>query len=166
MTALIDRDLVIDLASAHVTARCVHVVADLGVADALGEEPRTAEELALTVRADADALDRVLKNLISNALKYSPAGTCVRVRARRAPGVVAVDVEDEGPGVPPDDLERIFEPYYRVPATARIERGTGLGLAVVKSLVEAHGGRIRAERRDGCGTRMTFVLPAISPVVS
>jgi two-component system sensor histidine kinase KdpD len=114
------------------------------------------------IDADADALDRVLKNLISNALKYSPAGTCVRVRARPERGAVAVDVEDEGPGVPADDLPRIFEPYYRSPATARLDRGTGLGLAVVKSLVEAHGGSIRAERAGGRGTRMTFVIPAVS----
>jgi signal transduction histidine kinase len=114
------------------------------------------------IEADADALDRVLKNLISNALKYSPAGTCIHVRARPAPGGVAVDVEDEGPGVAADDLARIFEPYYRAPSTARLERGTGLGLAVVKSLVEAHGGTIRAERAGGRGTRMTFVIPALS----
>jgi len=114
------------------------------------------------IDADPDALDRVLKNLISNALKYSPAGSCVRVRARRERGAVAVDVEDEGPGVAADDLARIFEPYYRAPATARLERGTGLGLAVVKSLVEAHGGTIRAERAPGRGTRMTFVIPAVS----
>jgi signal transduction histidine kinase len=114
------------------------------------------------IDADPDALDRVLKNLISNALKYSPAGSCVRVRARSEAGGVAVDVEDEGPGVAVDDLSRIFEPYYRAPATARMERGTGLGLAVVKSLVEAHGGSIRAERAVGRGTRMTFVIPAVS----
>jgi two-component system cell cycle sensor histidine kinase PleC len=114
------------------------------------------------IDADADALDRVLKNLISNALKYSPAGSCVRVRARPVRGAVAVDVEDEGPGVAADDLARIFEPYYRAPSTARLERGTGLGLAVVKSLVEAHGGTIRAERAAGHGTRMTFVIPAVS----
>jgi two-component system, OmpR family, sensor histidine kinase KdpD len=114
------------------------------------------------IDADADALDRVLKNLISNALKYSPAGSCVHVRARPAPGAIAVEVEDEGPGVAVDDLVRIFEPYYRAPSTARLERGTGLGLAVVKSLVEAHGGTIRAERGAGRGTRMTFVIPAVS----
>jgi signal transduction histidine kinase len=114
------------------------------------------------IDADADALDRVLKNLISNALKYSPAGSCVRVRARSADGAVAVDVEDEGPGVSADELTRIFEPYYRAPSTARLERGIGLGLAVVKSLVEAHGGTIRAERGAEHGTRMTFVIPGVS----
>jgi two-component system sensor histidine kinase KdpD len=141
------------------------------IADAveLFRRTRTSHRLELHVdgalpriEADADALDRVLKNLISNALKYSPAGSCVRVRARRAPGGVAVDVEDEGPGVAVDDLVRIFEPYYRAPSTAQLERGTGLGLAVVKSLVEAHGGSIRAERGAGHGTRMTFVIPALS----
>ena len=114
------------------------------------------------IDADADALDRVLKNLISNALKYSPAGSCVRVRARPERGAVAVEVEDEGPGVAADELARIFEPYYRSPSTARLERGIGLGLAVVKSLVEAHGGTIRAETAAGRGTRMTFVIPAVS----
>jgi signal transduction histidine kinase len=114
------------------------------------------------IDGDADALDRVLKNLISNALKYSPVGSCIRVRARPEGAAVVVDVEDEGPGVTPDDLRRIFEPYYRSPSTARLERGTGLGLAVVKSLVEAHGGSIRAERAAGRGTRMTVVIPAVS----
>ena len=113
------------------------------------------------IEADADALDRVLKNLISNALKYSPAGSCVRVRARPTGGGVAVEVEDDGPGIAADDLVRIFEPYYRAPSTARLGRGSGLGLAVVKSLVEAHGGTIRAERAAGHGTRMTFVIPAV-----
>jgi K+-sensing histidine kinase KdpD len=114
------------------------------------------------IDADADALDRVLKNLIANALKFSPAGSCVRVRARPEPGAVAVDVEDEGPGVAAAELARIFEPYYRAPSTAKLERGTGLGLAVVKSLVEAHGGTITAQCAGGRGTRMTFVIPALS----
>jgi K+-sensing histidine kinase KdpD len=114
------------------------------------------------IDADADALDRVLKNLIANALKFSPAGTCIRVRARSESGAVAVDVEDEGPGVAAGELQRLFEPYYRAPSTAKLERGTGLGLAVVKSLVEAHGGTITAARAGGRGTRMTFVIPALS----
>lgn len=151
--------------------RCARLDPAPVIADAveLFRRTRTTHRLELQVdgalpriEADADALDRVLKNLISNALKYSPAGSCVRIRARRESGAVAVEVEDEGPGVAPDDLVRIFEPYYRSPSTARLERGTGLGLAVVKSLVEAHGGTIRAERAAGRGTRMTFVIPAVS----
>jgi signal transduction histidine kinase len=73
-----------------------------------------------------------------------------------------VDVEDEGPGIPADERTRVFDPYYRVRSTATLGPGTGLGLAVVKSLVEAHGGTIRAEEGDGRGTRMTFELPAVS----
>jgi two-component system sensor histidine kinase KdpD len=113
------------------------------------------------VDADSDALDRVLKNLIGNALKYSPPGSCVRVRARAADGAVTVDVEDEGPGIPPDERARVFEPYYRVRDTAALGPGTGLGLSVVKSLVEAHGGSVRADAAPGAGTRMTVTLPAV-----
>jgi two-component system, OmpR family, sensor histidine kinase KdpD len=113
------------------------------------------------VDADADALDRVLKNLIANALKYSPPGTCVRVRARAAGGVVTVDVEDEGSGIPPEERARIFEPYYRTRGTAALGPGTGLGLSVVKSLVEAHGGTVQADAAPGAGTRMTVMLPAL-----
>jgi len=113
------------------------------------------------VDADADALDRVLKNLIGNALKYSPPGSCVRVRARATEGVVAVDVEDEGPGIPPEERARIFEPYYRMRDTAALGHGTGLGLSVVKSLVEAHGGTVHADAAPGTGTRMTVMLPAL-----
>jgi two-component system, OmpR family, sensor histidine kinase KdpD len=113
------------------------------------------------VDADADALDRVLKNLIGNALKYSPPGSCIRVRARAADGVVTVDVEDEGPGIPPEERALIFEPYYRTRGTAALGPGTGLGLSVVKSLVEAHGGTVHAEAGSTTGTRMTVMLPAL-----
>ena len=113
------------------------------------------------VDADADALDRVLKNLIGNALKYSPPGSCVRVRARAVDGVVAVDVDDEGPGIPAEERARVFEPYYRVRDTATLGPGTGLGLSVVKSLVEAHGGTVCVDAAPGAGTRMTVRLPAV-----
>ena len=113
------------------------------------------------VDADADALDRVLKNLIGNALKYSPPGSCVRVRARAADGIMTVDVEDEGPGIPPEERARIFEPYYRVRGSAALGPGTGLGLSVVKSLIEAHGGTVHAGTTAGTGTRMTVMLPAL-----
>ena len=115
------------------------------------------------VDADPDALERILANLVSNALKYSPPGRTVRVRARPAPDGAAVDleVEDEGAGIPAESLARIFEPYYRAPEAAGTARGTGIGLAVVKSLVEAHGGRIRIDSAPARGTRVTFSLPAV-----
>jgi signal transduction histidine kinase len=115
------------------------------------------------VDADADALDRVVKNLVGNAVKYSPAGSRVRVAARpqAAPPAVEIIVEDEGPGIAEADLPRVFEPYFRTADGARVAAGTGLGLAVVKSLVDAHGGTIRAENIMPHGTRMTLILPAL-----
>ena len=112
--------------------------------------------------ADPDALDRVVKNLVSNAVKYSPAGSCVRVAARAhdVPPAVEITVEDEGPGIAEADRARIFEPYYRTAAGAKTAGGAGLGLAVVKSLIDAHGGTIRADNVVPHGTRMTLILPA------
>jgi signal transduction histidine kinase len=113
------------------------------------------------VNADADALDRIVKNLVSNALKYSPPDTRVRVRASASAAGVEISVDDEGGGIPPAELARIFEPYYRAPGAAAAARGAGIGLAVVKSLVEAHGGCIRAQSEPAHGTRMAVVLPAL-----
>jgi signal transduction histidine kinase len=115
------------------------------------------------VDADADALDRILKNLVSNAMKYSPPGTLVRVAARARDGAdVEFSVHDVGRGIPADALPHVFEPYYRA-AGVGTARGAGLGLAVVKSLVDAHGGAIELESVPGQGTRVTFVLPAAAP---
>jgi two-component system, OmpR family, sensor histidine kinase KdpD len=113
--------------------------------------------------ADPDALDRVVKNLVSNAVKYSPNGSRVRVTARAqvTPPAVEITVEDEGPGIDDADRTRIFEPYYRTSVGARTAGGAGLGLAVVKSLIDAHGGTIRADNVAPHGTRMTLILPAV-----
>jgi signal transduction histidine kinase len=113
--------------------------------------------------ADPDALDRVVKNLVSNAVKYSPTGSRVRVtaRARAAPPAVEITVEDEGPGIAEADRARIFEPYYRTAVGVKTAGGAGLGLAVVKSLIDAHGGTIRADNVTPHGTRMTLILPAV-----
>jgi signal transduction histidine kinase len=115
------------------------------------------------LEADPDALDRVVKNLVSNAVKYSPPGSCVRVaaRAHAEPPAVEITVEDEGPGIAAADRARIFEPYFRTAASARTAAGAGLGLAVVKSLIDAHGGSIRADSVEPHGTRMTLILPAV-----
>lgn len=114
------------------------------------------------VDADADALDRILKNLVSNAMKYSPTGSAVHVAARTANrNAVEFSVRDTGRGIPAEALPRVFEPYYRAPGVGTA-RGAGLGLAVVKSLIEAHGGTIRMESAPDLGTRVTFVLPTVS----
>jgi signal transduction histidine kinase len=110
--------------------------------------------------ADPDALDRVLKNLVSNAIKYSPRGSTVRVVAHAVHGRVEIAVADEGRGIPADALPRLFEPYYRAPGSEGA-RGTGLGLAVVKALVEAHGGAVRVDSALGKGTRVTISLAAL-----
>ena len=111
------------------------------------------------IDADPDAVDRILKNLVTNALKYSPAATRVRVAARPAGPAVRFVVEDRGPGIPPEALPRVFEPFYRAPGAGEAARGTGLGLAVVKALVEAHGGDIEVTSEPGCGTTVSFTLP-------
>lgn len=114
------------------------------------------------VDADPDALDRILKNLVGNAIKYSPAGSAVHVAARARDGsAVEFSVHDAGRGIPPESLPRVFEPYYRAPGVGSA-RGAGLGLAVVKSLIDAHGGTIDLESTTDEGTRVTFILPAVS----
>jgi signal transduction histidine kinase len=111
--------------------------------------------------ADPDALDRILKNLISNAIKYSPPGP-IRVSARHLDGVVELHVEDHGRGIPPDALSRIFEPYFRDPDAATAAPGAGIGLAVVKTLIEAHGGHVSVASAPASGTTVTFTLPSVS----
>jgi two-component system sensor histidine kinase KdpD len=115
------------------------------------------------IEADGDAVDRVVKNLVSNAVKYSSPGSRVGVTVRRLAGAVEIAVEDEGPGLAEAELARVFEPYYRAPGAATAARGTGLGLAVVRSLVEAHGGTVRAENRPAGGARFALRLPVGGP---
>ena len=124
---------------------------------------RSAPDVAL--RADPDAVDRMMKNLLSNAVKYSPRGGAVCVSAGRAtddPGMVEMAVEDDGIGIPADQLARIFERYVRVshPETGAT-RGLGLGLSLVKALAEAHGGRVEVESLPGKGSRFRVLLPGV-----
>ena len=112
-------------------------------------------------------IGQVLVNLIGNAAKYTPEGTPIRVSVRRQGERVEVRVADRGPGIPADKLPRIFEGFYRAAGDGVVSNsvtGTGIGLAIVKGLVEAHGGTIRAESVEGEGTTMTFTLPVGAPV--
>ena len=112
------------------------------------------------LRLDPTLFEQVLFNLLDNAAKYSPAGSRIDLRARRDGDVVAVQVMDEGSGIPPDDLERIFDKFYRVQAQDRRRAGTGLGLAICRGFIEAQGGRIEAQnRRDRSGAILTIRLP-------
>jgi len=112
------------------------------------------------LRADPTKLHDVLRNLIANAVTYSPEQTTIRVETSRANGSVTVSVSDEGPGIPEEDLSRVFERFYRVDKSrARDPGGTGLGLAIVKHLIELHHGEVRAENRQPVGATVTVTLP-------
>jgi signal transduction histidine kinase/ActR/RegA family two-component response regulator len=113
------------------------------------------------VRADANRVQQVLSNLLGNARKYSPNGGTIVLSAREVDAAVEISVTDQGLGIPPEALPRLFEKFFRVDNSDRREiRGTGLGLAIVKQIVEVHGGRVRAESGGlGQGTRLTFTLP-------
>ncbi|MGA8728008.1 MAG: ATP-binding protein [Terracidiphilus sp.] len=112
------------------------------------------------VMADPDAMNQVFGNLIENALKYGKAGKRVCVGARPLEDEVEFFVQDFGPGIASEHLERIFERFYRVDkARSRESGGTGLGLAIVKHIVQAHGGRIWAESEIGAGAAFHFTLP-------
>lgn len=112
-----------------------------------------------TVQGDRVRLERAVVNLIHNALKFTPEGGSVQVSAAAADGGgVVVRVEDTGPGIEPQDLPRVFERFYKGDRS-RVGGGTGLGLAVVKHTIEAHGGTVSAESEAGKGSRFTFWLP-------
>ena len=118
---------------------------------------------AATVRADPIALRQALGNLIENALRYTPRGGTITLFSRREDSAIAIGVRDTGSGIPSEHLPRIFERFYRVDAArSRAAGGTGLGLAIVKHLVEAHGGRVRAESQVGRGTTISLFFPTNS----
>jgi signal transduction histidine kinase len=113
------------------------------------------------VEADPSLLRRVVDNLLDNAGKYSDADRPIAVVARARDGAVEVEVRDHGIGLDPDDLARLFTPFFRSDRSrARPTGGVGLGLALARRVVEAHGGRIAAESAAGAGTTVRFSIPA------
>ena len=104
-------------------------------------------------------IDQVISNLIENSAKYTPKGTEIGVRVSRHGEEVQVVVSNQGPQIPSRAMGRLFEPFYRVAGGEGQPKGTGLGLAVARGLVEAHSGRIRAENRPGGGVSFIFTLP-------
>jgi len=134
------------------------------VAQAIAERQQRVEidiaPGAEIIRGDPGRLHDALRNLVANAVTYGPEGTTIRIEALRTDGHLTISVLDEGPGIPEEDLSRVFERFYRVDKSrARDPGGTGLGLAIVKHLVELHGGTIRAENRREGGARFTITLP-------
>lgn len=115
----------------------------------------------LAVEVDADKLDQVFDNLISNAIKYTPDGGRIRVSAHRPSGkFVLVQIIDTGYGIPKHDLPQIFDRFYRVDkARSRAMGGTGLGLSIAQQIIEKHGGQIRIDSEEGQGTVVSFTVP-------
>jgi len=115
----------------------------------------------LRVHADANRLEQVLGNLVDNAIKYGREQGTVTVEARSVDhGQVEIVVRDDGPGIPPEALERVFERFYRIDkARSREQGGTGLGLSIVKHIVQSHGGRVWARSEPGSGVSFYFTLP-------
>jgi signal transduction histidine kinase len=110
------------------------------------------------VRADPQRLRQVLQNLVDNAVKFSPASGEVRIAARTDNGSLRVDVEDQGPGVAPEDRRLIFEKFGRS-GSGEGKPGTGLGLFIARSIAEAHGGTIEVAARGASGATFTLSLP-------
>lgn len=109
---------------------------------------------------DKDKIDQVMENLLSHALKFSPEGGKITVSLKKADRLVKISVTDTGIGIPGKDLPHVFEKFYRVDvASTRAIRGTGLGLGIVKYIVESHEGKIWAESELGKGSTFSFILP-------
>jgi signal transduction histidine kinase len=130
----------------------------------VAEEKGVALDLAappsLVVEADANRLRRAFANLVDNAVKYTPAGGSVSCSARAAGGQAVIEVRDTGPGIEADDLPRIWDRLYRADRS-RSERGLGLGLSLVRAIVQAHGGTVGVESAVGRGSAFTVRLPLV-----
>ena len=123
---------------------------------------RKLPKKAAFVEIDEDKLTQVLDNIISNALKYSPEGGKITFSIKEQEQQIIVSVSDNGVGIPKENIDKIFDRFYRVDkARTRKLGGTGLGLAIAKEMVEAHGGRIWASSKEGKGTKISFTLPYI-----
>jgi signal transduction histidine kinase len=157
-------DLALSLEPVHLSRLVDRVMSEVAVA-----RPERARTLAIhndvptdlpPVEADQERIHQVLFNLLDNAFRFTPDGGSVRVRAVLSKGSCEVSVEDTGPGIPEEHLPLVFERFYRVdPSRSRDDGGTGIGLAIARSIVDAHGGRIWAESAEGKGSTFRFVLP-------
>jgi signal transduction histidine kinase len=146
----------------EVVAACEDYEALAGTGDLVLETDLPDD--AVVIYADREKLRVVLDNLISNAVKFTPPGGQVRVTVRGRGDEVELSVSDSGVGIPPHELERIFERFYQVEGhLTRRHGGMGLGLSIVKEVVELHGGRVWAESSLDQGSRFVVVLPVTAP---
>ena len=127
---------------------------------------RNAAEDELMITCDKDQLDKVFSNLISNAIKNTGRGGEVNVTLTKEGDKIAVQVRDTGVGIPEKYLQDIYQPFFQVPGSPAEANGTGLGLTIVKGIVDAHGGSIRCFSKERIGTVFTVVLPADSPTLA
>jgi len=112
------------------------------------------------IDADPAKIHDVLRNLVENASNYGPERSAVEIQSERTSSMIMISVSDRGPGIPNEDLPRVFERFYRADRSRSVDPGgTGLGLAIVKHLVELHGGHAIARHRDGGGATVSFSLP-------
>jgi signal transduction histidine kinase len=126
---------------------------------------RTVDEGLGTIRGDERKVKQVLLNLLSNALKFTPEGGHVDVRAEVRDGVAEISVHDTGVGIAPEDQEAVFEEFRQVGTASKKTEGTGLGLAISRKFVELHGGRMWVTSQVGTGSTFTFTLPLASGAV-
>ena len=146
---------------AHLLAE---IVADVGIeADVRRARVELSTQGTLEVMGDREALRSAFENVLRNAVRYSPVGSQLQVRAARSANAIKVVIEDQGPGVPEKDLALIFEPFYRVDASRdRAEGGEGLGLAIAARAVALHHGTIDARNLAATGLAVRIVLPALA----
>jgi len=130
-------------------------------AQAAGKSVTLTNEVPnLTTQADAERLQQVLGNLVGNAIKYGRSEGHVKISGRMEDGEIELCVKDDGPGIPSEALERVFERFYRIDkARSREQGGTGLGLSIVKHIVQSHGGKVWAKSEPGKGAEFYFTLP-------
>lgn len=147
---------VADLNLSQVIAVALSEVENLAVRQQQHLINETAPDLPV-LRGDETLLQRALVNLLGNAIKYTPVGGTIRVRAVPDGQQVSIDVIDNGPGIPAEALPHLFDRFYRVPGTHA--EGTGLGLSIVKSIVEKHHGSVQVKSTEGAGSTFTILLP-------
>jgi two-component system sensor histidine kinase KdpD len=148
------KDCSVEVLTRHAVEDARHLLEDRSV------EIHLAPDLS-PVHVDAELVRTVLRHLLENALKYSPPHGLISIAAEQEKDRVCISVTDTGAGLKEDDLARVFDKYYRSPATRDIVPGLGMGLTIARDIVLAHGGRIWAESSRGKGSRFSFTLPAV-----
>ena len=156
------RQEVLDMAPCDLQQIFTAVVTDLAptIEDKHQHVAMSVAPDACSITADPAKLHDVVRNLVENAVNYSPDQTDIHLAAARRDGALHLTVSDTGPGIPDSDLTRIFERFYRVDKARTRPGGTGLGLAIVRHLVELHGGSVKAENRTTGGATFTVTLPS------